>query len=132
MDPDLGHTDMAVDAPTAGRHSILLSLQLALCRSWKVSTGDIKAAFLNGVPAPRKLFFTQPRGGMPTLEPGQIIEVVKGVFGLSTSPKLWWIKLSTEILNMEIKEASDELYVLQNDIDPCVFQFIDKGSKEVS
>lgn len=85
MDPDLGSKDMAVDAPTAGRHSILLALQVALCRSWKVSTGDIKAAFLNGVPAPRKLYFSQPRGGKPTLEAGQIIEVVKGVFGLYES-----------------------------------------------
>lgn len=131
MDPDLGHTDMAVDAPTTGRHSILLALQLALCRSWKISTGDIKAAFLNGVPAPRKLYFSQPRGGMPTLEPGQLIEVVKGVFGLSTSPKLWWIKLSTDILEIKINDASEELYVLQNDIDPCIFQFIGKDSGQV-
>ena len=57
MDPDLGSKDMAVDAPTAGRHSILLALQVALCRSWKVSTGDIKAAFLNGVPASEALLF---------------------------------------------------------------------------
>ena len=131
MDPDLGHTDMAVDAPTTGRHSILLALQLALCRSWKVSTGDIKAAFLNGVPAPRKLFFSQPRGGMPTLEPGQLIEVVKGVFGLSTSPKLWWIKLSTDILEIKIKDVDAELFVTQNVVDPCVFQFVDKDSQEI-
>ena len=130
MDPDLGNKDMAVDAPTAG-HSILLALQLALCRSWKVSTGDIKAAFLNGVPAPRRLHFSQPRGGMPTLEHGQLIEVVKGVFGLSTSPKLWWIKLSKEILDIKIKTTDAELYVIQNPVDPCVFQFIDQRDKQV-
>ena len=131
MDPDLGNKDMAVDAPTAGRHSILLALQVALCRSWKVSTGDIKAAFLNGVPAPRKLYFSQPRGGMPTLEQGQIIEVVKGVFGLSTSPKLWWMKLSKEILDIKIAVQEDKLHVIQNPVDPCVFQFLDQGDQRV-
>lgn len=39
---------------------------------------------------------------MPSLEQGQVIEVVKGVFGLSTSPKLWWMKLRKEILDSNI------------------------------
>ena len=64
-DPDLGTTEMAVDAPTANRHSILLCLLLALSWSWRVSIGDIRAAFLNGVEAPRKLYFKQPVRGLP-------------------------------------------------------------------
>ena len=68
-DPDLGVKDMTVDAPTACRHSILLAIQLAMCRSWHISVGDIRAAFLNGVPAPRQLYFRQPRGGIRGLEP---------------------------------------------------------------
>jgi hypothetical protein len=80
-DPDLGRVDMQVDAPTACRHSILLALQLCLCRGWHVSVGDIKAAFLNVVPAPRKLYFSQPKNGIPSLSQGQLVEVLKGVFG---------------------------------------------------
>ena len=80
----------------------MLALQLALSRGWLVSVGDIRAAFLNGVPAPRQLYFRQPRGGIPTLEKGQLIEVVKGVFGLSTSPKLWWMKLSKDVVAMDL------------------------------
>lgn len=56
-DPDLGNIEMSVDAPTANRHSVLLGLLLALSRGWLVAIGDIRAAFLNGVEAPRKLFF---------------------------------------------------------------------------
>lgn len=54
-DPDLGHYDMAVDAPTTSRHSILLAIQLGLARGWSITVGDIRPAFLSGVPAPRQI-----------------------------------------------------------------------------
>ena len=124
-DPDLGRQDMSVDAPTTGRHSILLALQLALCRGWLVSVGDIRAAFLNGIPAPRQLYFSQPKRGIRSLDPKQLIEVVKGVFGLSTSPKLWWLKLSQDLKTLEIVWKGRTLKVEQNPVDPCVFMFRD-------
>ena len=130
-DPDLGTTEMAVDAPTANRHSILLCLLLALSWSWRVSIGDIRAAFLNGVEAPRKLYFKQPVRGLPGLMPGQLVEIVKGVFGLSTSPKLWWVKLSTELLQIKIPYGKEEVYVEQNEIDPCVFLLKGHGGRVV-
>eukprot|EP00438_Fugacium_kawagutii_P013250 Skav234490 [mRNA] locus=scaffold3731:121116:128177:+ [translate_table: standard] len=120
-DPDLGVRDLATDAPTVCRQSVLLALQLSLARAWVASVGDIRAAFLNGIPAPRKLYFRQPRSGMPTLEPGQLIEVLKGVFGLSTSPKLWWTKLSTDLVKLVFKIQDEELVFKQNPVDPCVF-----------
>ena len=121
---------MAVDAPTACRHSILLAIQLALCRDWCISVGDIRAAFLNGVPAPRQLYFRQPRGGIRGLEAGQLIEVVKGVFGLSTSPKLWWMKLSQDLCKLKIAHEGSEMIVERNPIDPCVFMLRDATSKK--
>ena len=48
----------------------------------------------NGVPAPRNLYFEQPKRGIAGLVPGQLVAIVKGVFGLATSPNLWWMKLS--------------------------------------
>ena len=130
-DPDLGNFDMVVDAPTTSRHSILLAIQLGLARGWSISVGDIRAAFLNGVPAPRQLYFKQPRGGIPSLEPGQIVEVVKGVFGLSTSPKLWWMKLSKDLLDMKMEDQGRSYSFSQNEIDPCVFLLKSEPTKEV-
>ena len=123
-DPDLGVKDLATDAPTACRQSILLALQVALIRGWVASVGDIRAAFLNGLPAPRKLYFRQPRTGIPGLQPGQLVEVLKGVFGLSTSPKLWWSKLSTDLVKISLEAEKERVEVRQNPIDPCVFMFI--------
>lgn len=125
-DPDLGSMDMQVDAPTTGRHSILLALQLGLNRRWRTSVGDIKAAFLNGVPAPRSLFFSQPKNGIPSLDPRQLVEVLKGVFGLSTSPKLWWIKLSKDIVTIKVDYHGTIITVKQNQIDPCAFCLCDE------
>ena len=130
-DPDLGKVDMATDAPTTSKHSIILALQLALNRGWKVSVGDIRAAFLNGIPAPRELYFRQPKRGIPGLQPGQLIEVLKGVFGLSTSPKLWWMKLSGDVRKMKVDHEGDTYHVVQNVIDPCVFQFVKEADKSV-
>ena len=126
-DPDLGIVDMVTDAPTTSRHALLLALQLSLARKWRASVGDIRAAFLNGVSAPRQLYFRQPRRGMPTLQKGQLIEIIKGVFGLSTSPKLWWMKLSSELCQMKLDFEGHQLHVKQNYIDPCVFMLVDEA-----
>lgn len=123
-DPDLGVKEMEVDAPTASRHSLLLGLQVALVRGWLVSIGDIRAAFLNGVEAPRSLFFKQPVRGIPGLQPGQLIEILKGVFGLSTSPKLWWIRLFSELTQITFQVHGKDYQIIQNNIDPCVFQVL--------
>lgn len=126
-DPDLGVKDMATDAPTVSRQSIILALQLALARAWLASVGDVRAAFLNGIPAPRRLYFRQPKSGIASLQPGQLVEVLKGVFGLSTSPKLWWTKLSTDLKKMEIHVpgVNYKLTIEQNPIDSCVFMIVD-------
>ena len=122
-DPDLGQVQMSVDAPTANRFSLLVGLHVALARGWVVSIGDIRAAFLNGVEAPRNLFFRQPARGIPGLAPGQLVEILKGVFGLSTSPKLWWLKLSKDLLSLKVKGENGEDYVVeQNEVDPCAFR----------
>ena len=131
LDPDLGRRDMAVDAPTASRYSVLLALQLAVNRGWSASIGDIRAAFLNGMPAPRDLYFEQPRRGIPGLLPGQLIAIVKGVFGLATSPKLWWMKLSSELNELSVEDGHQHYKLQQNIVDPCVFHIVGSDDNKV-
>ena len=123
-DPDLGVVDMAVDAPTANRQSILIGLLVALSRGWLVAVGDVRAAFLNGIEAPRNLYFRQPIRGIPGLLPGQLIEIKKGVFGLSTSPKLWWLKLSSDVVGITFQHKGESFKIEQNEIDPCCFRVV--------
>lgn len=131
-DPDLGVVEMSVDAPTASRHSILIGLMVALARQWKVAVGDIRAAFLNGVEAPRDLYFRQPVRGIPGLHPRQLIEIIKGVFGLATSPKLWWIKLSTDLVTLVVEWNNEMFKIQQNEIDPCAFRVVSEKDGRVA
>ena len=40
-----------------------------------------------------QLFFEPPSHGLPGVEKGALIEIVKGVFGLPDSPRVWWKEL---------------------------------------
>ena len=115
MDPDIGKVEMQCDAPTATRTSLMLTLQKSLNEDWEVCAADVQAAFLNGI----NLYFRQPKRGIPGLEPHQLVSIEKGVFGLSTSPRLWWEKLSKDVTNLKL-EVEGELLILD---DPCVFEF---------
>ena len=49
--------------------------------------------------------------------------MVKGIFGLSTSPQFWWLKLSQDLLELKISWKGDVLVVSQYPVDPCVSMF---------
>ncbi|CAE8631426.1 unnamed protein product, partial [Polarella glacialis] len=82
LDPDLETGDLRTDAPTVARNSLHLFLNVCWMLGWKPKTADIEAAFLNGVKAPRGLYMEQPKEGLYGLVPGQLLEIIKGVFGL--------------------------------------------------
>jgi len=65
------------------------------------------------------------------MPPGALIEILKGVFGLSTSPKLWWLKLSSELRSVVLNDGEEDVEVVQNDIDPCIFMLIGKSTGAV-
>ena len=97
-DPDLAMGEMRTDAPTVSRLSLLCFLQLCASLGWVPKTGDIEAAFLNGEEKIRNLYMHQPKEGLPGTGLGCLVEVIKGVFGLATSPRLWWCKMARQIL----------------------------------
>ena len=75
--------DLSVDAPTAGRQSLLLAVQLALCRGWVASIGDIRAAFLNGGASPGDF-----EGSVPAVDQSKVVVAAafQGAQGAATSP----------------------------------------------
>ena len=56
---------------------------------------DASCALLRGRPreVEEPLFFEPPSRGLPGIEKGALIEIVKGVFGLPDSPRRWWKEL---------------------------------------
>jgi len=126
QDPDLQKGEVNTEAPTASRMSLLTLLFLAAQFGWQLAAGDVEAAFLNGIESKRGLYFEPPRRGLPGVEPGSLIEIVKGVFGLSNSPRLWWDKLAKELKELKIKVGDDTLTLSHHDLDPCFFPLRDQ------
>eukprot|EP00913_Durusdinium_trenchii_P020900 g19638.t1 len=117
QDPDL--LELRRDAPTMTRLSLMLILQLsAACADWFLVCADITGAFLQGDQslARRKdpLFIRQPREGLPGLLPGQLLLVVRGIFGLANSPRLFWRYLRDSLI---------KLGFVQSTLDKAVFLF---------
>ncbi|CAE8740947.1 unnamed protein product [Polarella glacialis] len=107
LDPDLETGNLRTDAPTA--------------------------AFLNGVKAPRGLYMEQPKEGLYGLVPGQLLEIIKGVFGLATSPRLWWGKLASSLKEMKFRDLhGQEVQFIQSRLDPCHFLLRDSRGNLVA
>ena len=108
-DPDL--LTLRRDAPTLTRLGLMLICQLATSMDgWFMMNCDITGAFLQGDQglAARKepLFLKQPREGLPGLHPQQILLVVRGIFGLANSPRLFWRHLRDTLLQMGFRQSS--------------------------
>ena len=103
MDPDL--LSLRRDAPTLARLSLMVILQIAISMAdWFMFNADITGAFLQGDQslASRKepLYLRQPREGLPGLFRDQLLLVVRGIFGLANSPRLFWRHLRDTLLQL--------------------------------
>ena len=108
-DPDL--LELRRDAPTLTRLGLMLILQLAASgEGWIMVTADITGAFLQGDQslAKRKepLFIRQPKEGLPGLQPGQLLLVVRGIFGLANSPRLFWRFLRDSLITLGFVQST--------------------------
>ena len=121
LDPDLRHGTLSTEAPTASKMAITTLVFLTVQMGWHLVAGDIEAAFLNGDEARRDLYFEPPTLGLTGVEPGSIIEIVKGVFGLSTSPRLWWDRLAGTLSELVIYYGEEVLKLEQHYLDSCLF-----------
>ena len=117
-DPDL--LSLRRDAPTLMRASLLLILQLCSSFNWLMFSGDVTGAFLQGDQALARrtlpLFMKQPKEGLPGLLPGQILLVIRGIFGLANSPRLWWRHLRAVLLRLGARQSRT---------DPALFLFFE-------
>ena len=129
QDPSAGEYETS--SPTAillGHHLLLI---VTVAKQWKARGGDITAAFLQGVPLPREkpLYITLPRNvpeevgqylsGKLQGHRGGVIRVLKGVFGLNESPRLWYLGLKQHLETLGFREMR---------LAPCVFTLHLKGS----
>jgi hypothetical protein len=97
--------DIRTDAPVAPQVALRTLFSLAAVWSWPLGTFDVADAFLSGKENERKLYVRPPKEGVRGVPQGALIELVKGVFGLKESPRLWWLKLRDAILEAGFQEC---------------------------
>ena len=89
----------------------MVLLQLASSMAdWFMFNSDITGAFLQGDQklASRKeaLYLRQPREGLPGLAKGQLLLVVRGIFGLANSPRLFWRHLRDTLIKLGFVQST--------------------------
>ena len=105
---DMSAYDVRKDAPTGGRISQHLLLLFTASHSWTLASADVKSAFLKGEefqPGERELYITNIRvlsSDEPTLPLGRqgLARLRKGIFGLSDSPRRWYLRLHKSLVRL--------------------------------
>ena len=101
----------------------MVTLQLIASSGADVELGDVTGAFWESAELNRqggKLFLRQPSGGLPDLHHQQLLEIRLPLYGLSDSPKRWFLDVSNFLRNIDWKSSA---------LDECVFIFFDPESK---
>ena len=115
--PDSKSGQVQVDSPTIERVSTMIFLHLVTSYGWANNwfIGDISNAFLQGAPLEGKpdMFMRQPKQGLKGLQPGQLLKLLKPVYGRPDAPRAWYNELS------RILEA--ELGFSKSQVDPALF-----------
>ena len=124
QDPD--SADIEVYAPTVCTQNLQVLLQTATSLRMPASCGDLKAAFTQSAPLVRaggRLFVRIPRnGGPPGAHEDQLLEIVKGIYGLVDGPRHWRATLKDFVVN--------DLGYKQSRLDPTIFLLFQAGGLE--
>ncbi|CAE7707379.1 RE1 [Symbiodinium sp. CCMP2592] len=119
--PDSKTGLVQVDSPTVERVSTMIFLHLVTSLGWSQNwfVGDISNAFLQGAPLKDKpdMFMRQPKQGLKGMAPGQIIKLLKPVYGRPDAPRAWYEELS--------RILQEELGFTKCMVDPAMFMLRD-------
>ena len=96
LDPQLG--SYRTDSPTTSWLAVLTMISVALCNDMLGSVFDVKTAFLSGLPLDREVYVRAPADGLPATDghdviaPFALLRVLKGAYGLTEAPRLWYLR----------------------------------------
>ena len=98
-----GHTDPQLglyrtDAPTTSGLAVMVVATLAAGRGWYLRFFDVSTAFLSGKEIGRTVYVRGPVDGLPAVgkaqrvPPYRLLKILKGAYGLTEAPRLWYLK----------------------------------------
>ena len=87
LDPDL--VELQTQSPTVSQEAFMTTLQTCANNNWRIQIADVEGAFLQGDKLQRdkgELYVELPPDGIPGLQKGTLLRVVKAVYGLGDAP----------------------------------------------
>lgn len=121
LDPDASEKIQSglCHSPTLSQNARALILQVLAIKGWMLCLGDIKGAFLEAGPLKpqfRPLFAKQPAGGIPGINPQDVIEVLGNVYGANDAPFNWYHTFDEGVrsIGFERSQFDNCLYYLRD------------------
>ena len=94
--------DIRKDSPTCGKDSLRLCLIILASKHWKISSLDIKAAFLQGKEINREVFLIPPAEA----NTDKLWQLNKTVYGLSDASRTWYLSVREELTQIGVEDSS--------------------------
>ena len=110
---ETGSENIETATPQVTREGALMVAQLIASHLWKIGFMDFTQAFMSGDNIDRALYTSQPREGVPGMQPGQLLKLEKVCYGLVDGPFCWFQHLR--------KLLVDTLGYEQSLADPCIY-----------
>eukprot|EP00435_Cladocopium_sp_Y103_P068333 s119_g31.t1 len=110
------------DSPTADSELHNLLCAFAACHGIPLHSADVTSAYFQGRPLDRVLLMSQPRNGLPGVDPEALLLIRVPIYGLTDSGRGFFLKLDEDAKDSGLKSSIiyPALYYLLNDSDECV------------
>ena len=104
QDPDID--DLECESPTLSTTSRTLIFMLAANQKWKLKSGDVKTAFMQGDEEQRLIYGEVPDDvrDMLGLRDDEIVRLKKAGYGLVNAPWKWFKKVEETLLGLGWKQ----------------------------
>ena len=111
------------DAPTASQIAQHLILWLSVCNGWSLESGDIESAYFQGYNLKRRVYIIPPKGGIPGVPEGSLLEAIKPIYGFTDAGRNLWLRLLDELKTIGFVPSLFE---------PALFFLTDEGGRTIA
>ena len=94
-------TNLRTDSPTCSKMNLRIIMAIAASKKWKINSLDIQAAYLQGKIVERDIFLKPPVEANTNC----LWKLKKCVYGLNEAARMWYLRLSTELINLGMKKS---------------------------
>ena len=107
--------EVQADSPTGSKETLHMLLCIAATKGWKIKSGDVKNAYLQGEKLDREVFMEPP---IEKRKDNTIWKLQKSVYGMNDAGRRWFFKVEETLVSLGCKQSS---------LDHCLFFYRTKG-----